>query len=221
MAAGRHAARDIGAVLTKAPVIPVLTLSGAEDGVPVARALVAGGLRVLEITLRTDGALEALRAIVAEVPEAIAGVGTVLAPSQFAEAQRAGAQFAVSPGHTTALLDAARAVDLPYLPGVATVSEAMELAERGYRYLKFFPAASAGGTDALRQIAGPLPDLRFCPTGGIDDRTAAAYLALPNVACVGGSWPAPASAIGARDWPRIEALAAAAAALTRAVGAVD
>lgn len=218
--AGRHPAiGGIGEILAIGPVIPVLTLSGPTEGVPVARALVAGGLRVLEITLRTAGALEALRAIAAEVPEAVAGVGTVLAPDRFEEARRAGAQFAVSPGHTERLLAAAETTGLPYLPGVATVSEAMALAERGYRHLKFFPAAAAGGPDALRQIAGPLPDLRFCPTGGVDERTAGAYLALPNVVCVGGSWPAPAAAIRDRDWRRIEALAAAAASLRGASGA--
>lgn len=206
---------SIGDLLGRAPVIPVLTLEGAGDGVPVARALVAGGLPVLEVTLRTAGALEAVRAIVAEVPGTLVGVGTVVEPAQFAAAQRAGACFAVSPGHTAALLSAAADSGLPYLPGMASVSEAMALAERGYRALKFFPAESCGGVGFLRALQAPLPDLRFCPTGGIDAAKAADYLSLANVACVGGSWPVPATAVRAGDWDRITALARAARDLRR------
>ena len=206
---------DIGNILKLAPVIPVLTLEGAADGVPVARALVAGGLRVLEITLRTAGALEAVRAVVAEVPQALVGVGTVLEPAQFGEARRAGARFAVSPGHTAGLLAAASDGGMPFLPGMATVSEAMALAERGYRALKFFPAEPAGGVAFLRALQAPLPQLCFCPTGGIDAARAVEYLALSNVPCVGGSWVVPPVAVRAADWRQIEALARAAAALRR------
>ena len=205
----------IGDLLGHAPIIPVLTLDGAADGVPVARALVAGGLPVLEVTLRTAGALEAVRAITGEVPGALVGVGTVIEPAQFVTAERAGACFAVSPGHTTALLAAASDSALPYLPGIASVSEAMALAERGYRALKFFPAESCGGVGFLRALQAPLPDLRFCPTGGIDAAKAPDYLALANVACVGGSWPVPATAVRAGDWDRIAALARAARDLRR------
>ncbi|HEX2890350.1 bifunctional 4-hydroxy-2-oxoglutarate aldolase/2-dehydro-3-deoxy-phosphogluconate aldolase [Vineibacter terrae] len=204
---------NIGELLALAPVIPVLTLEGAADGVPVARALVAGGLPVLEVTLRTPGALEAARAIADAVPGAVVGVGTVVAPAQFDAARRAGARFAVSPGHTPALLAAAEDAGMPYLPGMASVSEAMALAERGYRALKFFPAESCGGAGFLRALQAPLPELRFCPTGGIDSAKAEEYLALPNVPCVGGSWPVPAAAVRAGNWDRIEALAHAAASL--------
>ncbi len=209
----------IGELLKRAPVIPVLTLDGAADGVPVARALVAGGLPVLEVTLRTPGALEAVRAIAAEVSGAVVGVGTVVAPAQFAAAERAGAQFAVSPGATDALLAAAADSPLAYLPGMASVSEAMALAERGYRALKFFPAENSGGAGFLRSLLAPLPDLRFCPTGGIDAAKAVTYLTLGNVPCVGGSWPVPAAAVQAGDWQRIESLARAAAGLRTAGGA--
>jgi 2-dehydro-3-deoxyphosphogluconate aldolase/(4S)-4-hydroxy-2-oxoglutarate aldolase len=201
--------------LTQRPVIPVLTLEGPADGVLVARALVAGGLHVLEVTLRTPAALDAVRAIVAEVPGALVGVGTVIDPAQFARARQAGAQFAVSPGATPDLLAAAVDLGLPYLPGMATVSEAMALAGRGYRWLKFFPAENCGGAAFLRALQAPLPDLRFCPTGGIDATKAADYLALLNVPCVGGSWPVPPTAVRDRNWDRIEALARAAAALRR------
>ena len=203
----------ISDLLNRVPVIPVLTLEGAVDGVPVARALVAGGLSVLEVTLRTTGAMEAVRAIAAEVPDAVVGVGTVARPSQFAEALQAGARFAVSPGFTAGLLAAAIDAGLPYLPGVSTVSEAMALAERGFSHLKFFPAEPCGGAAFLRALLAPLPNLRFCPTGGIDAARAPEYLALTNVPCVGGSWPAPAAAVCAGDWDCIESLARAAAAL--------
>jgi 2-dehydro-3-deoxyphosphogluconate aldolase/(4S)-4-hydroxy-2-oxoglutarate aldolase len=213
--------QTIGTLLDIAPVIPVLTLEGATDGVPVARALVAGGLPVLEVTLRTPGALEAVRAIAAEVSGALVGVGTVLEAAQFAEARRAGARFAVSPGHAAGLLAAAADQDLPWLPGMSTVSEAMTLAEHGYRDMKFFPAEPCGGAAFLRALPAPLPGLRFCPTGGIDASRAVEYLALTNVPCVGGSWPVPSAAVRVADWKRIESLAREAAALRPASKASD
>jgi 2-dehydro-3-deoxyphosphogluconate aldolase / (4S)-4-hydroxy-2-oxoglutarate aldolase len=206
---------DIAAIAARAPVIPVLTIDRLADAVPLARALVAGGLPVLEITFRTEVALEALAAIAREVPEAIVGAGTVLDETQLRQALDAGARFGVSPGCTAALAKAVRASGLPFLPGVQTVSEALALREQGFRLLKFFPADAAGGTTWLKAVAAPLAGLRFCPTGGIGIETAPAYLALPNVACVGGSWVAPREAVAASDWSRIEHLAAAAAALKR------
>ncbi len=206
---------DISAIAALAPVVPVLTIERTADAVPLARALVKGGLRVLEITLRTDVALAALAAIAAEVPDAVVGAGTVLQPRQFEDVMRAGARFAVSPGCTPTLVTAARAAGLPFLPGIQTVSEAMVLAEQGFGLLKFFPADTAGGLAWLKAVAAPLAGLRFCPTGGVGADTAQAYLALGNVACVGGSWVAPRDAVAARDWVRIERLAAAAAQLKR------
>jgi 2-dehydro-3-deoxyphosphogluconate aldolase / (4S)-4-hydroxy-2-oxoglutarate aldolase len=206
---------DIAAIAARAPVIPVLTIDRLDDAVPLAGALVAGGLPVLEITFRTGVALEALAAIAREVPEAIVGAGTVLDETQLRQALDAGARFGVSPGCTAALAKAVRASGLPFLPGVQTVSEALALREQGFRLLKFFPADAAGGTTWLKAVAAPLAGLRFCPTGGIGIETAPAYLALPNVACVGGSWVAPRDAVAASDWSRIEHLAAAAAALKR------
>lgn len=206
---------DISAIAAIAPVIPVLTIERAADAVPLARALVKGGLPVLEITFRTEMAPEALAAIAREVPEAVVGAGTLLCESQVRQAVAAGARFGVSPGCTPALARAVKHAGLPFLPGVQTVSDAMALRELGFRLLKFFPAAAAGGTGWLTAAVAPLADLRFCPTGGIDVGTAPGYLALPNVACVGGSWMAPRDATAAGDWPRIERLAAAAAALKR------
>jgi 2-dehydro-3-deoxyphosphogluconate aldolase / (4S)-4-hydroxy-2-oxoglutarate aldolase len=206
---------DIAAIAARAPVIPVLTIDRLDDAVPLAGALVAGGLPVLEITFRTGVALEALAAIAREVPEAIVGAGTVLDETQLRQALDAGARFGVSPGCTAALAKAVRASGLPFLPGVQTVSEALALREQGFRLLKFFPADAAGGTTWLKAVAAPLAGLRFCPTGGIGVDTAPAYLALPNVACVGGSWVAPREAVAASDWSRIEHFAAAAAALKR------
>ena len=206
---------DIAAIANRAPVIPVLTVERTADAVPLARALVKGGLPVLEITLRTPVALDALRAMAAEVPEAILGAGTVLNAEQLDQARRAGARFLVSPGCTPALVEAAEASGLPFLPGVQTVSEAMALSERGFRLMKFFPADQAGGLGWLKTVAAPLAGLRFCPTGGIGADTAPSYLALPNVACVGGSWVAPREAVAAGDWQKVERLAAAAAGLKR------
>jgi 2-dehydro-3-deoxyphosphogluconate aldolase/(4S)-4-hydroxy-2-oxoglutarate aldolase len=202
-------------LLARAPVIPVLTIPEWNHAVPLARALVAGGLPVLEVTLRTPTAMECLRAIAAEVEGAIVGAGTVLAPEQASEARKAGARFLVAPGATPRLLDAFATADLPCLPGAATASEAMALLERGYRCQKFFPAESSGGPGALKALQGPLPEIVFCPTGGITAANARSYLALPNVACVGASWPAPEAAVRAGRWGEIEAAARAAAGLAR------
>jgi 2-dehydro-3-deoxyphosphogluconate aldolase/(4S)-4-hydroxy-2-oxoglutarate aldolase len=206
---------DIAAIAALAPVVPVLTIGRTADAVPLARALVKGGLPVLEVTLRTGTALEALKAIAAEVPDAVLGVGTVLEPGQFDQIRRAGARFAVSPGCTPTLVTAARVAGLPFLPGIQTVSEAMVLAEQGFRLLKFFPADAAGGLGWLKAAAAPLAGLRFCPTGGVGADSAQAYLSLANVACVGGSWVAPPDAVAAGDWERVERLAAAASRLKR------
>ena len=206
---------DISAIAALAPVVPVLTVERTADAVPLARALVKGGLPVLEITLRTEEALAALAAIAAEVPDVVVGAGTVLQPRQFDDVTRAGARFAVSPGCTPALVTAARAAGLPFLPGMQTVSEAMVLAEQGFGLMKFFPADVAGGLAWLKAVAAPLAGLRFCPTGGVGADTAQTYLSLANVACVGGSWLAPRDAVAAGDWTRIERLAAAAAKLKR------
>ncbi|WP_289295055.1 bifunctional 4-hydroxy-2-oxoglutarate aldolase/2-dehydro-3-deoxy-phosphogluconate aldolase [uncultured Reyranella sp.] len=206
---------NIGAIAALAPVIPVLTLESTESAVSLASALVRGGLPVLEVTLRTEVALDCLRAIADEVPEAVVGAGTVLNPGQLAQVQRAGARFAVSPGCTPELARAARASGLPFLPGVQTVSEAMTLADQGFGLLKFFPADAAGGLTWLKAVGAPLADLRFCPTGGITPETAPAYLALANVACVGGSWVAPRGAVATGDWQSVERLAATASTLKR------
>lgn len=204
---------DIAALAARAPVIPVLTVERLADALPLARALVKGGLPVLEITFRTGVAVEALAAIAREVPGAIVGAGTVLDERQLRQAIDAGARFGVSPGCTAALAQAVKASGLPFLPGVQTVSDALAARERGFSVLKFFPADTAGGPGWLKAVAAPLAGLRFCPTGGIE--TAPAYLALPNVACVGGSWVAPRDAVAAGDWLRIEHLASQAAALKR------
>lgn len=204
---------DLERLLARTPVVPVLVIEEAVTAVPLAKALVAGGLPLLEITLRTAAALEVIRAIGAEVEDAIVGAGTVLTPRQLDEVAACGARFAVSPGATENLLAAARDSAVPLLPGAATASEVMRLLELGHRHMKFFPAEPAGGIAWLRALASPLPEARFCPTGGIDAERAKAYLALPNVVCVGGSWVAPAEAIERGDWSRITDLAKAAAAL--------
>ena len=197
-----------------APVIPVLMIRDAADALPLARALVAGGLPVLEVTLRTPAALKAIEAITG-VEGAVVGAGTVLSPADAQAAQTAGAAFAVSPGATDRLLDACESRALPLLPGAATATEAMRLLERGYTTQKFFPAEVAGGAAALRALGGPLPQIAFCPTGGVSPANAPGYLALANVACVGGSWLAPADLLAAGDWDAITALARAAAQLPR------
>ncbi len=203
----------IAAIMRMAPVIPVLTIERIEDAVPLARALVAGGLPVLEITLRTDAALAAALAIEEAVPEAVVGLGTILSPDDVAQAARVGARFGVSPGLTEALVGAAHDAGLPFLPGVATASEAMRAMDLGHRHLKFFPAEPAGGTAALKALGAPLSDLRFCPTGGISPETAPAYLSLANVLCVGGSWLATRAEIAEGAWDSITAKARAASGL--------
>jgi 2-dehydro-3-deoxyphosphogluconate aldolase/(4S)-4-hydroxy-2-oxoglutarate aldolase len=200
-------------LVAKTPVIPVLTIERAADAVPLARALVAGGLPVIEVTLRTKAALEAIRAIAAEVPDCVVGVGTVLRAADIAAAIAAGAKYLVSPGTPPELAAALADVSIPVLPGCATVSEAMALGARGFKVLKFFPAEASGGVAWLKSIAAPLPELTFCPTGGIDSRNIATYLACPNVLAVGGSWVAPKDAIASGDFARITQLAREASAL--------
>ncbi len=196
-----------------APVIPVVVVDQVAHAVGLARALVAGGIPAIEITLRTAAALDAIRAVAAEVEGAVVGVGTVLTPAQLDAAWKAGARFAVSPGSSPRLLAAARDHELPWLPGAATASECMHLLEEGYRLLKFFPAEAAGGVAALKGIGGPLPQLGFVATGGIGPDNAASYLKLPNLRAVGGSWLTPPDAVQSGDWARIEALAKAATGL--------
>ncbi|CAL9590705.1 KHG_KDPG aldolase [Actinosynnema sp. ALI-1.44] len=200
-------------LLELSPVIPVVVLDDAAHAVPLAQALLRGGIRVIELTLRTPAALPAIERIAAEVPDIVLGAGTVTAPEHAEQALKAGASFLVTPGSTDRVLDAVEDTGLPFLPGAATVSEAMKLAERGLTALKFFPAEAAGGADYLKSVGGPLPGLRFCPTGGITPETAPKYLALPNVGCVGGSWLTPKDALAAGDWTRIESLAKSAASL--------
>jgi 2-dehydro-3-deoxyphosphogluconate aldolase/(4S)-4-hydroxy-2-oxoglutarate aldolase len=201
-------------VLDLAPVVPVVVVDDLADAVPLARALVAGGLPAIEVTLRTPVALDAIRAIAGEVQGAVVGAGTVITPEQVGEVVAAGARFLVSPGWTDGLLEAMRASGVPFLPGVSTTSEVVALLERGVREMKFFPAEAAGGTAYLKALAAPLPQARFCPTGGVTPASAPDYLALPNVACVGGSWMLPKDAVAGRDWARVEALAREAAALS-------
>ncbi|MGY3040928.1 2-dehydro-3-deoxyphosphogluconate aldolase/(4S)-4-hydroxy-2-oxoglutarate aldolase [Rhodanobacter sp. TND4EL1] len=208
-----HKQQQIEATMRLAPVIPVVVIHDARLAVAMARALVAGGTPAIEVTLRTPAALDAIRAIAAEVEGAVIGVGTVLTAKDLEAAHRAGARFAVSPGISPRLLDAADDSALPLLPGVATASEAMALLERGYRHLKFFPAVPAGGHKLLGAWASPLPQIRFCPTGGISLASAPDFLGLPNVICVGGSWLTPADKLAAGDWAGIELLAREAAAL--------
>jgi 2-dehydro-3-deoxyphosphogluconate aldolase/(4S)-4-hydroxy-2-oxoglutarate aldolase len=193
-------------LLRSARVIPVLTIERAEDAVPLARALVAGGVRTLEITLRTAAAIDAARAIIAEVPDAIVGIGTVLNSADLARAAALGARFAVSPGATPELLDAAAASDLPFMPGIATASELMQTLARGFDLAKFFPAEQSGGIGALRALAGPFPQARFCPTGGIGESNAATWLAEANVEAVGGSWLCPAADVRSGNWSGITAI---------------
>ena len=197
------------------PVIPVIVIDDIDAAVPMARALVEGGVRVLEVTLRTSVALRCMEAIAKAVPEAIVGAGTVRSLADARAAKDAGCLFAVSPGYTSSIGLACRNIGLPLLPGVATASEIMQANADGYRFLKFFPASAAGGIPMLKALAGPFPDVMFCPTGGISAETAAQFLALPNVKVCGGSWLTPLDAVTAKDWPRITALARAAGALRR------
>ena len=208
----QEASRQTRALCSLAPVIPVLVIDDASTAAPLAQALVAGGLPVLEVTLRTPAALEAIH-LMSQVEGAIVGAGTVLTPDDVAACKGSGARFAVSPGSTPRLMDACEATALPLLPGAATATEVMSLLERGYDMLKFFPAEASGGAAALKAIGAPLPQVGFCPTGGIDPTNAADYLGLPNTLCVGGSWVAPAEAVNVQHWDTITALARAARAL--------
>lgn len=200
-------------VLKLQPVVPVLIIEDAATAVPLARALVAGGLKAIEITMRTAAALDAVRRVADEVEGAVVGAGTILNAAHFQAAIDAGSQFIVSPGTTQELLDAARGSDIPLLPGAATASEVMALREEGYEVLKFFPAEQAGGAAYLKALSSPLAGTLFCPTGGISLKNARDYLSLPNVVCVGGSWVAPKELVAAGDWAGITKLAAEACAL--------
>lgn len=204
---------DFSSLVGKARVVPVLTIADAADAIPLAQALVRGGLPVLEVTFRTAAAAEAIRLIADNVPGAIVGAGTITQPRHFADAVKAGAMFGVSPGTTAALVEAAKDSPLPYLPAAITASEVMTLLDAGYAFQKYFPAAAHGGVFGLNQLAGPLPGVKFCPTGGLDQSNAADYLACKNVFAVGGSWPAPNKLVEAKAWAQIEALAKVAAAL--------
>ena len=197
-----------------APIVPVLVVEDVSSAKPLAEALVAGGLPALEVTLRTDAALDVIAAM-ATVAGGVVGAGTLVTPEDVCAAKEAGAQFGVSPGATDALIAACEAEGLPLLPGAATASEAMALFERGYDMLKFFPAEASGGAPALKAIGAPLPQISFCPTGGVSTGNADSYLSLPNVVCAGGSWVAPKDKVVSGDWAGIEALAREAAALPR------
>lgn len=196
-------------ILRRARTMPVLTIANVDDAVPLAEALAEGGLTVLEITLRTPAALDAIAAIARALPRVLVGAGTLLSPADLARAAQAGARFALSPGATPALLAAATASPLPFIPGVATASETMAARDAGFTALKFFPAEQLGGSRALASLGAPLSDLMFCPTGGVTPENAPAYRALANVACVGGSWMAMPALVAARDWAKITELARA------------
>ena len=200
-------------LLARTPVLPVVIIDSADSAVPLAHALLRGGINAIEITLRTDAALAAITQVAKHVPDMLLGVGTVLTRADLQASADAGARFAVSPGATPALLAAARTSSIPLLPGVATASEIMQALEHGIDFCKLFPASIAGGVDALKSFAGPFPQVRFCPTGGVNLQNAPSYLALTNVVCVGGSWLTPTSAIKQRDWTAIETLATQAARL--------
>ena len=204
---------DLLELMRVGPVIPVIVIDDVAHAVPLARALVDGGVRVLEVTLRTAAGLDAIRRIARDVPEAIVGVGTITAPADFAAALDAGARFGVSPGLTPALIEAARTSGLPLLPGVMTPSDVIAARAAGFRQLKLFPAQQAGGIGMLKALHGPFPDVMFCPTGGVSEDTAPQFLALPNVACVGGSWLTPKAAVQAGNWAQLTQLARRATAL--------
>lgn len=207
---------SIDKILKVAPVVPVMVVQRLEDAVPLAQALYNGGLKVLEITLRTPVALDAIRAMVDALPEdAVIGAGTIITPEDLEQAVAAGSKFLVSPGTTPALIKAAQASSVPLLPGAATPTEAMTLLAEGFTHLKFFPAEAAGGVAMVKSIGGPLPQITFCPTGGIDLAKAPNYLALPNVACVGGTWMAPPELVAQQRWDDIQKLASEAANLAR------
>ncbi|WP_072805559.1 bifunctional 4-hydroxy-2-oxoglutarate aldolase/2-dehydro-3-deoxy-phosphogluconate aldolase [Rhodococcoides yunnanense] len=200
-------------LLDRVPVIPVVVVENIDHAVPIARALVKGGLPVIELTLRTPVALDAIERIAAEVPDILVGAGTIVTPGQAKQAFDAGAQFLVSPGSTPNLTAAMRDTGLPHLPGAATVSEVLALLEAGYSELKFFPAEASGGANFLKSIHSPVPAARFCPTGGISTANASTYLSLPNVGCVGGSWITPAAVLADENWDAVSALASAASEL--------
>ncbi|MER0237867.1 2-dehydro-3-deoxy-phosphogluconate aldolase [Fulvimarina sp. MAC8] len=201
-------------ILTGQPVIPVVAVDSVEDGVKLARALAKGGLKAIEVTLRTPAALEAIEAISADVPEAICGAGTILKPADYTNSVNVGAKFIVSPGATVELLDTAKKSDIPFLPGSATPSELLAMIQEGYEVLKFFPAEQSGGIAYLKSLAPVFQSVKFCPTGGVSPHNAADYLALPNVVCVGGSWVAPKGLIKDGAWDEITALAEEAAKLS-------
>ncbi len=198
--------QKLAGLFSEARVIPVLTIERLEDAVPLARALVAGGVRTLEVTLRTPVAIEAARAMIAAVPEAVVGIGTILNAADLSQAERLGARFGISPGATPELLQTAARSQLPFAPGVATASELMQALSYGFGLVKFFPAEQAGGIKALRALGGPFPQMRFCPTGGIGDANAASWLAEPNVVAVGGSWLCPPAEVRAGNWAGITAM---------------
>ena len=195
--------KKLADLLRHGPIVPVITLERVEDAVPLARALVAGGLRLLEITLRTPAAADSAAAIIQDVPEAVVGIGTVLTPNDLERARKLGARYALSPGATPDLLEAASESEMPFIPGIATASELMAALAHGFQTVKFFPAVAAGGILALKALAGPFPQARFCPTGGIDEKNARDWLALSNVVAVGGSWVCPTSDIRAQAWDEI------------------
>ena len=204
---------DTLSLASHGPVIPVIVIQKLEHAVPLAQALVAGGVRVLEVTLRTPVALEAMEAMARAVPDAIVGAGTLRTPADVQAAKNAGCQFGVSPGYTDALAAACKEFGLPLLPGVSTASEVMQASSAGFQFLKLFPAVAVGGVNLLKALSGPFPDIAFCPTGGITPETAPQFLSLPNVKVCGGSWLTPQDAMDAGDWGRITALAKAASAL--------
>jgi 2-dehydro-3-deoxyphosphogluconate aldolase/(4S)-4-hydroxy-2-oxoglutarate aldolase len=212
MTASTHRTR-LDEILALAPVIPVITIDDAASGPALARALVAGGLRTIEITLRTKAAVEAARAIIAEVPEAIVGIGTVLSPAHYDMVAELGAAFAISPGMSPELLSAASSGPIPFMPGIQTASDLIACVTRGYELVKFFPATQAGGLPAIDALSGPFPSVRYCPTGGISEANVAPWLAHPKIVAVGGSWIAPARDISAGAWDAIESRARAAAGL--------
>lgn len=208
---------QVDALLTTSPVMPVLVIERVEDAVPLAEALKAGGLSVLEVTLRTDAAIEVIREIANNVDDVIVGAGTVTKPEEFAAIEEAGGMFAISPGATDALFEAGLASNMPYLPAISSVAEMMRGLEFGYEAFKFFPAEAAGGANMLKAISGPFPHVRFCPTGGINVNNFSDYLKLPSVSVVGGSWVVPTAMIDAKDWAGITQLASDAVAKANAL----
>lgn len=205
-----------GTLFEMGPVVPVIVIKDLADAVPMAKALLAGGIKVLEVTLRTPVALDAIRLLAEQVPDAVVGAGTVTTAAQLQQVAEAGAKFAISPGLTRELLQAGKDAAIPLIPGIASISELMEGTGLGYSHFKFFPAEAAGGVKTLKSIHGPFADIRFCPTGGINEKNFRDYLALPNVSCVGGSWIVPDDAVAAKDWDRITELCQAAVAQARA-----